>query len=401
MANTLSAPTSDEQYFLSIDWCASLIQSGKYILSVPDSRRYKTSTTEDAFFGNTLNNPKTIPACLMLYPKSMVLENTQSEQSAFISSVPSSYPLHQPSYSPTTTYPASQSGTHSADHVLSVASSFLFPIPSLQVLVALEHGVNAYPHLSHGGLIATLLDESMGMLLTLNGALDEEKRVTLPDGASRSSEVTGVMNNMRVADGGGNTRKSDRNSIDMKNNSKPHQDSAFTHDTQQNNSNQLNKGQRSAISLEIPQTKSKEFSPSISAVTKELRIQYRRPVRTPAVVIISVTFAREMEAQVGYEVEETGKEHHSRTHGNNRDASNDKGLIAGTSQRIAATSAAALTPTVNDFQRNSKLRDFAMRAIIRDRYHGRTLAIGDAVFTMPRPKSKHEPKSTTKFRSRL
>lgn len=396
----LSAPSSDEQYFLSIDWCASLIQSGKYVISVPYSRRYKAGTTEDAYFGNTLNNKDTIPACLILYPKAILLKRTQIRESKCMPSALPHYPSHQPLYSPTGTSQASQKGSQSTGHGLSTTSSFLFPIPSLQVLVALEHGVNAYPNLSHGGLIATLLDESMGMLLTLNGTLDEERRVRLPSGASTSSELTDAMNNAHVADHGGISKNSNRNSIDMKDTPKSHADPTAVHDTPQKDLNQCSEGQRSVILMSEPGTRIKKSSPSISAVTKELRIQYRQPVRTPAVVIIDVTFAAQMETEVSLEAPATGKEH-PKSHNSNRDAHSYRGVIASTKQHPAVTSAAILSLSVGDPQRNNKRRDFFMRAIMKDRHHGRVLAVGDAVFTMPKSESKHESNSSTNLRSRL
>ena len=403
MANMPSSPSSDEQYFLSIDWCTSLIKSGKYNSCIPYSRRYKASTTEDAFFGNTLNSRITIPACLVLCPKSTPLGRPQSGEPINKSSALSHCPLLQPSQSPTLTHqaPLQYEPQSAADHVLSTAPSSLFPIRSIQVLVALEHGVNAYPHLSHGGLIATLLDESMGMLLTLNGTLDKEKRVGLPDVVPCPSELADV-NRTRMARADGTMRKSDRDSIDVKEPAKSHHDSTVPDYPQKNDVNQLNKGQKSAFSLSTPQKNLKGSPPSISAVTKELRIQYKRPVRTPAVVIISVTFTAKTEAEVSLEAEETGREHYLDSHGSNRDAYDEKGVVAGNNQNSAAQPAEAVSkiPASNP-QRHSKHRDFAMRAIMRCRHQGPTLAIGDAVFTMPRPKSKYEPESTSILRSQL
>ena len=40
------------------------------------------------------------------------------------------------------------------------------------MLLSLGYGVNGYPHLCHGGVVATIVDEVMGNLLTVNKNMD-------------------------------------------------------------------------------------------------------------------------------------------------------------------------------------------------------------------------------------
>jgi hypothetical protein len=46
-------------------------------------------------------------------------------------------------------------------------------IEEIQTLLALESGINGYPHICHGGTVATNLDEVMGILLSVNKDWEE------------------------------------------------------------------------------------------------------------------------------------------------------------------------------------------------------------------------------------
>jgi len=118
IATMASLKISDEDlaYFKSIPWCASLINDDSYTITPTWSREPKKSS-EDLLFGETLHTDRTISACLSLYKKPAPLDRQ---------------------------------------------------IEEVKTLLALNAGVNGYPNVCHGGVVATMLDEVMGILLTLN-----------------------------------------------------------------------------------------------------------------------------------------------------------------------------------------------------------------------------------------
>lgn len=61
------------------------------------------------------------------------------------------------------------------------------PISEIDALVSVGHGVSGFPNVVHGGVVATLLDETMGCIFDLNIALGK----TAP--TFRTSSVTGGL----------------------------------------------------------------------------------------------------------------------------------------------------------------------------------------------------------------
>jgi acyl-coenzyme A thioesterase PaaI-like protein len=110
----------DQAYFQAIPWCAELLRNPEFIITATDSRQYKEST-EDALFGKTLKTDDTIRACLTFYKR-----------------------------------PASGAPAR---------------IEEANTLLSLDYGVNGWPHVAHGGMVATIMDEAMGTLTTLNRPL--------------------------------------------------------------------------------------------------------------------------------------------------------------------------------------------------------------------------------------
>ncbi len=108
---------TDRAYFESIPWCLELLQDPGFIPTPTFSRQYKEST-EDALFAETLKTSDTIRACSSLYKRP--------------------------------------------------DPSGIGQISELIMLVSLGYRVNGYPNLCHGGIVGTLVDEAMGMLLTVN-----------------------------------------------------------------------------------------------------------------------------------------------------------------------------------------------------------------------------------------
>lgn len=117
MAETSQEP--DLAHFENIPWCAQLLSSPNIVITPTNSREYKAST-EDALFAETFKTDDTISACLSFYSR-----------------------------------PAS--GLHR--------------IEEIHTLLTLGYRLNGYPARAHGGIVATIIDEVMGMLLSVNKGL--------------------------------------------------------------------------------------------------------------------------------------------------------------------------------------------------------------------------------------
>ncbi|KAE9983244.1 hypothetical protein BLS_009006 [Venturia inaequalis] len=106
-------------YFKSVSWCRDLIENPLYHTS-PTNSRLPKDTTEDSFFAETLQTDRTVRKCLTL--------NVAPDDNL----------------NPT------------------------IPIREVLAFFELGNGVNGFPNLCHGGFVATLLDEVMGILLSVN-----------------------------------------------------------------------------------------------------------------------------------------------------------------------------------------------------------------------------------------
>jgi acyl-coenzyme A thioesterase PaaI-like protein len=106
----------DLSHFKAIPWCSALISNPAYKTTNTFSRQPKPST-EDSLIALTLSSPSTIKNCLSLY---------------------------KPAIPP---------------------SSF---IEEVTTLLTLGDGMNGGPNMLHGGIVATLMDDVMGTLLTVN-----------------------------------------------------------------------------------------------------------------------------------------------------------------------------------------------------------------------------------------
>lgn len=131
----------DLTFFQSIPWCASLINDPGFV-AIPTISRVSKENTEDALFGDILKTEKTISACLSLYKK-----------------------------------PAASTA----------------PIEEITTLLSLQSGLNGYARICHGGIIATILDEVMGILLSVNK--DREVEVARATGrpVEQMAEVTAEL----------------------------------------------------------------------------------------------------------------------------------------------------------------------------------------------------------------
>ncbi|KAH8686121.1 HotDog domain-containing protein [Tricladium varicosporioides] len=120
-----------EVYFRSIPWVNKLLSDPAYIITPTFSRHFKASR-EDSLLAETLQTPKTIKHCLSSYLRP-----------------------------PTNTKWISE----------------------IRTFFTLSSGMNGGPNALHGGIIATLMDDVIGTLLTINK--DEE--------TINSGTVTGTL----------------------------------------------------------------------------------------------------------------------------------------------------------------------------------------------------------------
>lgn len=115
----------DRGDFSDIPWCAELINDPEFAYSLTFSRIPKDST-EDSFFAETLATDRTIRKCLTVHSRP--------------------------------------------------DPSLAAPIQEIRTFLEIGNGVNGYPNVCHGGFVATILDEVMGVLLTVNQRWFSEHR---------------------------------------------------------------------------------------------------------------------------------------------------------------------------------------------------------------------------------
>ncbi|KAK1674817.1 thioesterase superfamily protein [Colletotrichum godetiae] len=145
----MKSANPDVQHFLAIPWCAAHLNEPDTVRDTAPSR-FPKQNTEDQLFSTTLNTADTIAAFLTLYKR------------------PSSSPPPASSSDPTTS-PSTTSTTPNDDASNDAAdSSPTTLIRQLKALLTLRSGVNGYPSVSHGGIVATILDETIGLVFPVN-----------------------------------------------------------------------------------------------------------------------------------------------------------------------------------------------------------------------------------------
>ena len=136
--------SADELHFRKIPWCADLINDPAWTSCNTSSRQAKDST-EDSFFAETLKSDRTIRKLLSMHRKA-VAEGSPA-------------------------------------------------IQEVRTLMDLGNGVNGYPDICHGGFVATMLDEVIGVLLTLNLEIEQGRKrgesVNEPMGLFTACEFAG------------------------------------------------------------------------------------------------------------------------------------------------------------------------------------------------------------------
>ncbi|KAI0439721.1 thioesterase superfamily protein [Xylaria telfairii] len=108
--------TLDHAHFAAIPWCASHLQGDRVVACASPSRTPK-STSEDSLFAETLNSERGVVRMLLAYVEPLSPTERVNEVKAFFT---------------------------------------------------LGSGLNGHPNVCHGGLVMTILDEAIGMLVPIN-----------------------------------------------------------------------------------------------------------------------------------------------------------------------------------------------------------------------------------------
>ncbi|KAJ5682297.1 hypothetical protein N7462_005462 [Penicillium macrosclerotiorum] len=119
--------TDDPSPFQSIPWVSKLLQDDSFVTISIASRQVKT-TSEDSLFSTTIKSDNTLAACLTQYRR------PPQPPSDSVQSAPS---------------PKGAEG--------------------FRMFFILGSDMNGYPGILHGGMVATLLDECTGLLLSIRG----------------------------------------------------------------------------------------------------------------------------------------------------------------------------------------------------------------------------------------
>lgn len=139
---------SSLEYFQSIPWCANHLLAPGAVPFTSATRllRYDDSiTTRDQFFGRTLHTTETIPYSMSFYQSVIVRGGIED------------------------------------------ASRLLDHIPQAGTFYALECGLTGFDNIAHGGLLVSLLDEAMGVLLEINQDIEGTQ---LPSTAATNTAVS-------------------------------------------------------------------------------------------------------------------------------------------------------------------------------------------------------------------
>lgn len=142
------APQDTKAPFLRIPWIASQINRPGVVCKAPNSRQPKAST-EDSLWAEVLKDPRTIRSCICFYKR-----------------------------------PAA-----GVDHVEEVSTA-----------MTLGNGMNGHPAILHGGITATMLDESMGMYQSINHELSHMAKVKCgkAEGELPTDEFAGFTAELKV-----------------------------------------------------------------------------------------------------------------------------------------------------------------------------------------------------------
>ncbi|TDZ51823.1 Acyl-coenzyme A thioesterase THEM4 [Colletotrichum trifolii] len=137
----MKTQSPDVKHFLAIPWAAAHINAPNTVRETAGSR-YPKESTEDELFAKTLHTDGTISAFLAFYtrPPPVVSAASEGEQRR---------------------RPQEGQEQQQQDQQL---------IREVKALLTLNSGVNGFPGVSHGGIVATILDETIGLVFPVNKA---------------------------------------------------------------------------------------------------------------------------------------------------------------------------------------------------------------------------------------
>ncbi|KJX99557.1 thioesterase superfamily protein [Zymoseptoria brevis] len=147
----MSNELESQSPFLREPWLASQLQHPDTVIRVTPSRESKVST-EDSLFAEILKTDRTIQSCLSFY-----LDHRSSSNSA-----------------------SSRSQNAEGREAESTAKSE-DGIGEVTTLIAMGNGMNGHPQILHGGITATLIDESMGIFQSVNHSYRTDKMTKGPE----------------------------------------------------------------------------------------------------------------------------------------------------------------------------------------------------------------------------
>ncbi|RMX85422.1 hypothetical protein D0869_03840 [Hortaea werneckii] len=182
-------------------WIRAFLAQPNLMIRVPSNRVSKLST-EDSLFAETLQTSRTFPECFIFYTA--------------------------PSPPASSSLPSPTSNEEESSRIQEV-----------HFLVRVGDGLNGHPAILHGGIVAALVDEGMGVLQTVNHERAHMLRL-------RQKKSPGGNGD----DGGGGGRVSE--------------------------------GSEDSLSS----------LPPLGSFTAELKIRYRRPVSTPGEVLCTARYVR-------------------------------------------------------------------------------------------------------------
>jgi len=133
-----SSQVAELELFEKIPWCQAILEDADFEVEPTASRIYKPQTTEDALLARTLKTPDTIRGWVSLYRRP------------------------------------------------STASSRLKD--EVRALLSLAPGLDGYPGVCHGGIVATMLDEVLSLLV----AVCRASQGLLPDNVTADLRLTYV-----------------------------------------------------------------------------------------------------------------------------------------------------------------------------------------------------------------
>lgn len=143
MIQPYDPPSATLDYFRSVPWISSLLSSPDYYPIQTWSRLPKPETGEDGYFAGTLATSSSIPHCLTLRRREITA----------------------PPQGP----PVWPSPTASPD-----SSPFIQPPDVMMVLGLGSPGICGHPDTAHGGVVATLIDETMSLAVALQSLNPED-----------------------------------------------------------------------------------------------------------------------------------------------------------------------------------------------------------------------------------